>query len=347
MASGLAGAPPAPSAPVRELTRRAGAEEGLGEWDEAARLYSLAFRSSVLGRDIAAAADALRGQARVRNHQRRFDEAEELAMLSLEIAARNGLEQAAARALNVLGVVLQARGDWDEARRIFPRVLERALDLGDDELAGLACLNEGVIEDLTGKPREARTLFLQSIGSFVRSGNSVHAMLAYNNLGIVSARLREWMEAEVFFSRGIEIGERLAHAPQLAKLYCNRAEPLIHVGEDARALASLDRAESFARQVGDRGVLVRIDTFRGTIHRRRGDLDEAERRLRRAVESGAGSGLASERAEALRLLGEVHLEQGRGEEGRAMLRTARALFRSLGADAAEEALAERLRGLEQ
>ena len=85
------------------LSERAAQEEGLGRWDAAARLYALTFRASVMDRNLGAAADALRGQARVRNHQRRHEEAEELALLSLEIAERNGLPQAAARALNVLG----------------------------------------------------------------------------------------------------------------------------------------------------------------------------------------------------------------------------------------------------
>ena len=80
-----------PVVDARALAHRAGDAEGLGHWDSAARLYALAFRASVLDRSIAAAADALRGQARVRNHQRRFDEAEELALLSLAIAEANAL----------------------------------------------------------------------------------------------------------------------------------------------------------------------------------------------------------------------------------------------------------------
>ena len=330
---------------ARESAARAAAAETAGRWEEAARLYSLTFRTAVLGRDIAAAADALRGQARIRSQQLRFEEAAELAELSREIAERQGLEQAAARALNVLGMVRLGQGDWDGAREIFPRALELALDLGDDDLAGLACLNAGVIADVRGLPREARMLYLQSIGSFVRSGNSHHAMLAYNNLGIVSGRLREWMEAELFFARGIEIGERLDNAPHLAKLFCNRAEPLMHVGELARADASLDRAETFAARDGDRDILPKIHRFRGALALVRSDPSEAEACFRRALEAAEGNGAAPERAEALRSLGELRLEQGRSGEGRRLLLSARRVYRALGAAASVAAVSERLRGL--
>ena len=329
---------------ARTLAERAAESEGLGHWDAAARHYSLAFRASVLDRDIAAAADALRGQARVRNHQRRFDEAEELAQLSLSIAERNGLHQAAARALNVLGIILHARGDWEQARAYFPRALEMALDLGDDDLAGLACLNAGVIANSQGNPREARTLYLESIGSFVRSGNSVHAMMAYNNLGLASADLREWIDAEVYFSRGIEIGERLQHSPQLAKLYCNLAEPLIHVGELARASASLERAEQMARVVGDRVIQAEVHRFRGSIARRRGEFQAAEEHLEQSVEVAGGAGLTLERAEALRELARLREDQDRVAESRELYRLALDLFHSLGADTVVRSIQAHLAG---
>ena len=332
-------APPADGA--RALAERAGEAEGLGHWDSAARLYSLAFRASVMDRDIAAAADALRGQARVRNHQRRFDEAEELAQLSLSIAESHGLRQCAARALNVLGIILHARGDWEQASQFFPRALEMALDLGDDDLAGLACLNAGVIANSMGKPREARTMYLESIGSFVRSGNSVNAMMAYNNLGMASADLREWIDAEVYFSRGIEIGERLSHSPQLAKLYCNRAEPLIHIGELARARASLDRAERVAQAVGDRVILAEVERFRGVIARLRGDYAEADAALTRSLEATGGTGLTLERAEAIRELARLREAQQRPDEADGLYRQALDLFRSLGAEAEARAIEER------
>jgi len=334
-------APPAAD-DARALARRAAEAEGLGHWDSAARLYALAFRASVLDRDIGAAADALRGQARVRNSQRRFDEAEELAQLSLAIAERSGLRQAAARALNVLGIILHARGDWEQASRFFPRALEMALDLGDDDLAGLACLNAGVIANSRGKPREARTLYLESIGSFVRSGNSVHAMMAYNNLGLASADLREWIDAEVYFSRGIEIGERLSHSPQLAKLYCNLAEPLIHVGELGRAAASLERAERVARAVSDPVILAEVERFRAMIARLRGDFEAADAALARSLQGTGAAGLTLERAEAVRELARLREAQQRREEAARLYREALELFRSLGAEAEARRIEEGL-----
>lgn len=330
---------------ARALADRAGEAEGLGHWDSAARLYALTFRASVMDRDIAAAADALRGQARVRNHQRRFEEAEELAQLSLSIAERNDLRQAAARALNVLGLILQSRGSWEQASTYFPRALEMALDLGDDDLAGLACLNAGVIASSMGNLREARTLYLESIGSFVRSGNSLHALIAYNNLGLTSVELREWLDAEVYFGRGMEIGERLSHSPFLARLYCNRAEPLIQVGELEKARASLHQAEATATAVGDRAVLAEVYRYLGWVSSVEGDVPAAEAHLERALRTANDSSLALERGKALQQLARLREREGRRAEARDLYLQAQQIFRSIGAERYVRTMAHRLREL--
>jgi tetratricopeptide (TPR) repeat protein len=338
--------PPPTGADARGLALRAGEAEGMGHWDAAGRLYALAFRASVLDHDLAAAADALRGQARVRNHQRRFDEADELAGLSLEIAERHGLHQAAARALNVLGIIRYSVDDWNGARTLYTRALDLALDLGDDELAGLACQNAGVIAHLQGDLREARKLYLESIGSFVRSGNSANAMMAYNNLGTISVYLGEWMEAEVYFSRGIEIGERLSHSPALARLYSNRAHPLLQIGETARARATLEHAERAALAVGDRGTLAEVEKFRGMLAHLEGRLDDAEAHLLRALEMGKGAATAFDRAEMVRELGRLREVQERPREAHELYARAAEAFRSVGARHHVRVVEERLAALD-
>lgn len=313
------------------LAEQAQALERAGEWDPAADTYSRMFRAAADGGDLVAATDALRGSARVRRFQGRYEAAEELADLSLEIAERSGLAEAAARALNMVAAIRYLRGDRESARALYTRALERARDAGDDSLIGWVCQNLGVMSNVEGDLREARVLYLESIGASVRARDSSSAMSAYNNLAMVCSDMEGWMESEVFFQRGIEIAERLPSMPFLARLHANRAEPLIHVGELQQALESLDRGHEIASQLGDRGTLSDVARFRGVIARRTGRLGDADRHLAEALAIASDGKQPLERAEALREIGCLRWEQGAEDEARRVLDEARAAFLAVGA----------------
>jgi tetratricopeptide (TPR) repeat protein len=185
-----------------------------------------------------------------------------------------------------------------------------------------------VVASDVGNLREARIAFMESIGSFVRSGDAASAGLGYNNLGVASAGIGEWLEAEVYFSRGIEIAERLHHAPLLAKLYGNRAEPLIFVGELHQARESLRLAEAAAEAVGDRFALAVAARWRAVISRIGGAHDEAEQHLQRALSLVPHP--APERADAFYELGRLREAQGRGTEAGAAYRQASEIHTSFG-----------------
>jgi len=325
------------------LAARAFDEEQLGRWETAALLYAQSFRGAIMAGEVEQAADSLRGQARVLIQEERFEEAEELVELSREIAERAGFPRSAGRAINILGIIHYRQRDWAGAREHYGRALEMALDVGDDDLAGLASQNAGVIANLLGNPREARTLYLESIGSFVRSGNSANALIAYNNLGMATADLHEWLESEIYFSRGIEIAERLSQSPLLARLYGNRAEPLIHIGELEQARASLHKAELAAEAVGDRLALAEVERWRAVIARASGNLGAAALHLARSLEIAAEPSL--ERAEALRELGALHEESADKAAARAAYEAAAETFRIVGIPGDVELLSDRIRGL--
>jgi tetratricopeptide (TPR) repeat protein len=328
---------------AEELAARAHEEEQLGRWDAAARLYALSFRRALLGGEVEQGADSLRGQARVLIQEERFEEAEELVELSREIAARAGLLRSAARAVNVLGIIRYRRRDWTGAREHYQRALEAALDVGDDDLAGLALQNAGVIAYVLGDVREARSLYLESIGSFVRSGNTGNALLAYNNLGIASADLKEWLEAEIYFSRGIELAERQSQSALLAKLYGNRAEPLIQIGEIAAAAETLDKAEAAAEAVGDRLALIEVERWRSRIAQLGGDFASADRHIERALATSDEPSL--ERAAALRELGILREARGQRDAARVAYQESEAMYAGLGAEAHARDVAARLAAL--
>jgi tetratricopeptide (TPR) repeat protein len=300
------------------------------------------FRTALVQGEFERAADALRGQGRMRLQQGRYEEAQELVELSLEIARRHGCAAAEARGWNVLGIIRYSQKDWSGAQSLYEQALEMALDGGDDELTGLSCLNLGVLANLRGDYHEARRRYLEGIGSFVRSGSTANAMLAYNNLGIASADLHEWMEAEVYFTRGIEIAERLQHAPPTGMLYSNLAEPLIQVGELERARTSLDLAEEAALRVGDRSTLTDVERFGGRAARAAGDPAGARVHLSAALAMAEEHGLEQERAEVCREWAELHLAEGRPDEAGMYLVKAAEIFRTLGMMADAESVRRRI-----
>lgn len=318
-------------AQISVLHGQATALEREGDWPAAGSVYEVLFREAVQLRDPAMVVEALRAQARIRQHEGRLEEAEEFAELSFETAERNGLAQAAARAVNTRAAIHYLRREFGPATALFEVALERGLDVGDDVLVGWTCLNLGVIANIRGDLREAWSRYLEGLGSFVRSGNEQNAALVYNNLGMVCTDLHEWLEAEICFVRGIEIASRLSDQPLLAKLYANRAEPLLRLRRMEEAHESLDRAEQIADRMDARDTLSEVARFRGMVARSEGRLGEAEAYLQASLEIAQGAGMALEEAEALREIGELARATGDEERRRQVLERAYRLFVGIGA----------------
>jgi tetratricopeptide (TPR) repeat protein len=305
--------------------------ERAGDWAGAATLFSGVFDSAARQRDLELLVEALRGQARLSYPVELLEAAEELALLGREIAERAGLEQAAARSINVQAVLRYRRQDWAGAERLYVEALERGLDAGDDQLVGSACMNLGVVANILGELREARVRYLEGIGSVVRSGNKANEAMLYNNLGMVCADLQEWLESDLYFSRGIEIAERLRLVPLLAQLLVNRAEPLIHLDETEAARGSLQRGEELVRRTGNVAGQADAARFRGLLALRSADTAAAEEHFARSLEIARSGGRRLEEAEALRELAELSRRLGAHDDAVRLARVSLDLFRSLGA----------------
>ncbi len=131
----------------------------------------------------------------------------------------------------------------------------------------------------------------------------------------------------------------------LAKLYGNRAEPLIHIGEIEQARDTLAKAERAAESVGDRLALADVQRWRSRIAAMHGDLDTADRHIAQALELAADPSL--ERAAALRGLAQLRQAQGRPDETREAFRQAQALYAVLGAVAHAHKVAGELEALDR
>ena len=139
------------------------------------------------------------------------------------------------------------------------------------------------------------------------------------------------MEAEVYFDRGIEMAEQLADLPALIRMLANRAEPLIHVGELARAEASLTKAARLVARIDDSGARVDIARFRAVIAQHEDDFQAADRHLTAALTQAVGEGLKLERAESLEEIARLRHRQNRIGDALSAAEAAGELFASLSA----------------
>ena len=310
--------------------------ERAADWDEAFAGYERLFSAAIDAVAVETAADALRGLSRICQQWKKFEEAEEFADLSLEIATRSGYMRAAARATNTLAVIRFLEHDVQGAGELYRAALQGATDCGDDALVGWSCQNLGVISNLQGDLREARALYLESVASSVRSGDATTAMTAYNSLGMISVDLEEWTESVLYFDRGLELAEQLGDVAVRAVLLANRAEPLIFVGEIDRALDTLEQAEELAHEITDQRTLSEVNRFRGVICRIQHRTEEAQEHLFRAIEIAAESKLELERAEALEEVARLRWQEGRAGAARATAREALHAYREIGTDQAVE-----------
>jgi tetratricopeptide (TPR) repeat protein len=310
---------------------RAFASELGGQWREAEEQFRECFRHSVSEREIILMLDALRGIARALRQQEQFEEAEEVALLSWEIAEGNDLPQAAARAINTLAVMRYAQEDLQGARDLYLQALERARDAGDDELIALVSQNLGVIAHIFGDLSEARILYLEAMGAVVRGKQLDRAVAMYINLGKVCTDLGEWQDAELYFARGIETAERSNDTPMLLRVMVNRVELLIQVGELQLAAWALDEIETPLQELDDRELLTMAARFRGELARRYGKYEDAARHLQRALDLSLKAQLDYERARVLRAIAELRQEEGRTAAARSALREARYLLENMGA----------------
>jgi tetratricopeptide (TPR) repeat protein len=305
--------------------------ERSGDWAAADRAYSKAFQTAVSERDPVELVTILRRNANIRLHLGLTEEAMELADLSYEIASRLELWEGAGRAMNVAAVIQHSSGALEAAEPLYRSALELALQAEDSETVGMVFQNLGVVSNVRGDLRGARLLYLESIGSAIRSGSRMASTTAYNNLGMVCCDLDEWMEAEIYFSRGIEIAEQLGDTTMLGKLLGNRAEALIQNGDFALALKSLGEAERIALQVGDNSGLADGRRYRGRIARLQHDFRAAQDHLDKAMEIAKGAALRLEVGEVLEEQAHVRWGEGRAGAARVLLREAIAVYGEVGA----------------
>ena len=255
-------------------------------------------------------------------------------------------------------------GGWEDVRRTLASHDEVVLT--HPELATL----RAEAELRTGHPREARTWLTTALPKLQLSGDRGALRRAVNYLGVADAELGALDEAQLVFSRVLEMAQhdgddllfaratnnlgtianmrgdrakaltlyqlaipayqRLGHTNGLAESYHNIAISYRYLGQLSRADEYEQQAMHFAREARSPGLLALGRLERAEISLRSGDAAVAEAGARRAANEFEKLGDEIRKGDALRLVAAAALSLGRLEHAREAVHTALALARQHG-----------------
>ena len=231
--------------------------------------------------------------------------------------------------LTYFGAMAYWEGRWADAVELYERGGERSERAGDVVGAAIASMNIAEIRSDQGRLAEAEPAARDALRVFRAAGYSELIATDCGILGRVVSRAGRHDEAAELLAEALEQAERSGGHLLAVGTLGFVAEDLVRKGDAAAALEQVERARSEAAPIGGPGVyeplLARVE---GWARLELGELDEAERIFRTALESDRS--MISEFEVLMVIRGLRELATRRGEEPSAT-------------DAAEdEAIADRL-----
>ncbi len=213
------------------------------------------------------------------NWQRSRELLEEAVAISDQLSA----EQLGKVASMNLGNTLWKLGEWDAALQHYRRNLDRFEAEGDVSALASAYSNVGVVEYGRGNFTVAAALFEKSVRIAEKIGALEQEVLAHENLGDALEMLGMWDEAIVHYRRCVSIegfdenrASRLSVYVPLARLTKKR-------GDISKALDYAHKALAAGERARDQDLIGEAAYVLASIEDERGNAEEAERHLDRAM----------------------------------------------------------------
>ena len=285
-----------------------------GRWQEALAAY----RAVASEADTASAAIAHNNACTILNTLADYPAA--LTECQQALRLRRGLddERRLARTLNNLAITLQYLGRFDEAALTYREALAINQRRGDLEAQAINHQNLGLVANSAGRYREA----LEDLAAAEALTES-HAeepwarrqnQLVRFNRGVVLEKLGAYRQALEIYRQLLDERDELDPG-HLASLQVNLGVIYRNLGDPVRAIQAFEGAAVVYEQSGDVAALSNTTLNMALAwHLNLGQLEDAERAYRRALELAQASGDRSEEIQDLFYLGRLLLDLGRLDE---------------------------------
>lgn len=261
-------------------------------FDRLETVWELLWDGQSRGEPGAASKD-LHEQARKLEEQKRWAEAEQLYLQSLEVMRSYGDRSGECRTLNNLGSVRLRQGLWPEGEEALRASLDLARQLGD-------------------RSTETRVLM---------------------NLGICLHRRRRFLEAERYYRRSIRLREELGDRAGLSRCLRYLGLQLQEAGQLEEAREVLEEALEVAREQDDRAGQAGAHRALGLLGQLQGRDAPAEEHYKAALELVVGMGDRHQEAQVLSNMAVLNQQFMRNSRAERFHRSSLNIFRELGDDA--------------
>jgi tetratricopeptide (TPR) repeat protein len=311
--------------------------------NQLARLYELrgeyppAFEwiedglSNLAGQETAIAAELLLRAGFINTRQGRYDHALDQCQEGLRIAEELGELATLARAYNLLGHIARLRGHTAQAIRHFQRAFELQQRAGD--IHGQATMHNQIANayfDL-GQWQAAEHHYVLAREIFDQIGDLYLCAVIANNLGGIARNQGRLDEALALYQDGLQTLEQIGGSLWvLGVFHMNLGATYIRRGDPEAAREHLHSSQNYYQQAQARDFLPEMQRHFAEAALLINDLDVAQSHGDQALHLARELEMRGEEGIAMRVLGEIALEQGDLAQAERHLRASLAILEDVG-----------------
>lgn len=209
-------------------------------------------------------------------------EATEAYSTAKRIFEQAGDRDGIATARNDLGIVLRKQGDLTGARATLEEARTEFREIGDENGLGGALTNLGEVCRAEGDLPKAEGLYREALEIFRKLGRKDSEYATMNNLGGVLYQRGDFRGARKLFANLLDIRQEAGDKVGVALAKTNLANVLRVQGELDRAIALHEQALAVFNEIGDPAMAVAVDLSLGKVLIAKQDLAAARRILQEA-----------------------------------------------------------------
>ncbi len=259
-----------------------------GLLDEAAALYDEVLAGVEESDEPEAKAAACHQRGLVAQQQRKYDDAERWFQRALEIEEEIGDRHGAAMSQHQIARLEQERGRLEEAESLLLRAVTGLEEAGDAEHAAVAWRQLGRLAQERGDRARAKRLYELSLQRAADSENRAEQANTLHQLGMLAQQFRDFEEAKRCYEQALELWEGAAPDHEgpgdaAAATYHQLGTIAIEQGELDEAERLLRRSYGGERRQGNDAGAAATLAVLGLLAARQGDFPVAGRRLVRAA----------------------------------------------------------------